>query len=57
MEERKAGVSETSEETKHWRGKRLFVNNDLPLQCFVCSEPSDATGARLHVWNCEYVNL
>ena len=38
-----AGASEASEETKHWRGKRLFVNHDLPLQCFVCSEPSDAS--------------
>ena len=31
----RAGASEASEETKHWRGKRLFVNNGLPLQCFV----------------------
>ena len=28
-----AGASEASEETKHWRGMRLFVNNGLPLQC------------------------
>ena len=37
------GASEGSEETKHWGGggKPLFVNNGLPLQCFVCSEPSD----------------
>ena len=38
-----AGVSAASEETKHWRGKRLFVNNGLPLQCFVCSEPADVS--------------
>ena len=38
------GASEASEETKHWRGKRLFVNNGLPLQCFICSEPSAASG-------------
>ena len=31
-----SGATEGSEETKHWRGKRLFVNNGLPLQCFVC---------------------
>ena len=37
------GASEASEETKHWRGKPLFVNNGLPLQCFVCSEHSDAS--------------
>ena len=37
------GASEGSEETKHWRGKQLFVNIDLPLQCFVYSEPSDAS--------------
>ena len=43
MEETNAGASEASEETKHWRGKRLFVNNGLPLQCFVRSEPSDAS--------------
>ena len=35
------GASEASEETKHWRSKRFFVNNGLPLQCFVCSEPDD----------------
>ena len=28
---------------KALEGKRLFVNNGLPLQCFVCSEPSDAS--------------
>ena len=33
-----------TEETKHWRDKPLFENNGLPLQCFVCSEPSDAPG-------------
>ena len=38
-----AGASEGSEETKHWRGKRLFVNNGMPLQCFVYSQPSDAS--------------
>ena len=42
------GASEASEETKHWRGKRLFVNNGLPLQCFVCSEPADAAGTILY---------
>ena len=42
-----AGASEASEETKHWRGKRLFVNNGLPLQSFVCSEPSNASGLRV----------
>ena len=36
-----AGASEGSEETKHWRGKS-FVNYGLPLQCYVCSLPSDA---------------
>ena len=30
-----AGATEGSEKIKHWRGKRLFVDNDLPLQCFV----------------------
>ena len=34
------------DETKHWRGKPLVVNNGLPLQCFVCSEPSDAPARR-----------
>ena len=38
-----AGASEAFVKKKHWRGKRLFVNNGLPLQCFVCSEPSDAS--------------
>ena len=40
-------ASEGSQETKHWWGKPLFVNNGLegglPLQCFVCSEPSDTS--------------
>ena len=45
-----AGASEGSEETKHWRGKRLFVNNDLPLQCFVCSEPSDASATVVYIY-------
>ena len=35
------GASEGSEETKHWRGKPLVMNNGL-LQWFLCSEPSDA---------------
>ena len=37
-----AEASEGSEQTKHWRGKPLFTNNHLPLQCFVSSEASDA---------------
>ena len=42
-------ASEASEETRHWRGiKRLLVNNELPLQCFVCSEPSDTSDG--HGW-------
>ena len=39
-----AEASEGSEQTKHWRGKPLFTNNRLPLQCFVSSEASDAPG-------------
>ena len=42
------GLSEASKETKHWRGKGLCVNNGLPLQCFVCSEPSDASAQGHH---------
>ena len=26
----------------NWKGKPLFTNNGLPLQCFPQSEPSDA---------------
>ena len=36
-------ASEGSEQTKHWRGKPLFTNNRLPLQCLVSSEASDAS--------------
>ena len=41
---RQTKASEGSEQTKQWRGKSLFTNNRLPLQCFVSSEPSDAPG-------------
>ena len=37
-----AGALEGSEQTEHWRGKPLFTNNGLPLQCVVSSEPSGA---------------
>ena len=30
------GASDGSEETKHWRGKRLFVNNDLHRPSMLC---------------------
>ena len=41
-----AEASEGSEQTKHWRGKPLFTNNRLPLQCFdnVSSEASRRPG-------------
>ena len=42
-------ASEGSEQTKHWRGKPLFTNNRLPLQCFVSSEASDAPDCRSNV--------
>ena len=32
-----SGAPEVSEETEHWRGKPLFVNNSLPLQCIFFS--------------------
>ena len=51
------GASEGSEEIKQWRGKRLFVNNGLPIQCFVCSQPSDASAyvclsVEVNIWSC-----
>ena len=34
-----AGASEASEKTKHWRGKRLFVNNGLPSNALFAQNP------------------
>ena len=45
-----AEASEGCEQTKHWRGKPLFTNNRLPLQCFVSSEPSDAPGTMVPLY-------
>ena len=36
---------ERSAKTKHWRGRALFTNNGLPLQCFVFVKRSGASAS------------
>ena len=46
------GASEGFEQSTYWRGKLLFTNNDLHLQCFVSSEASNALGYRSQYITC-----